>query len=205
MDRIPSVDLKDFISNDPKRKQKFIDELEMDYLNPFYRDLLGYFSVTRWLQDSKQQSDYHLKEQAFLFDVVKVFHQHNIPMAVGSDAGTMYTLPGIATHNEMSLMKQAGLSDYDVLKAATINAATILGVDKQYGSIEVGKVADLVLVKNNPLADIGLLREPIAVVKNGQWLSQQKLQALKETAKNTEHYYWTVIKLLESFISRRIS
>jgi imidazolonepropionase-like amidohydrolase len=59
---------------------------------------------------------------------------------------------------------QAGVSPKTVLQAGTINAAETLEVDDQYGTIEVGKIADLVVVENNPLENIGVLETPKAVV-----------------------------------------
>lgn len=172
-------------------KQKFINSLELDYLNPLSFDIESHFTVARWLKDNKEQSTYHLQKQQFLFDIVNVLNENKVKLLVGSDAGTMYTLPGIATHNEMRLLRQSGLSNAEVLKAATINAAETLEIDNQYGSVEIGKTADLILVMQNPLDDIQVLKNPYAVVKNGQWIDKQALEKLKISAKNTESYFWS--------------
>lgn len=114
----------------------------------------------------------------------------------------MYTLAGIATHNEMQLLQQSGLSNFDVLQAATINAAETLVIEHDYCSVEVGEIADLVLVSNNPLVDIQTMSNPFVVVKNGQWLNKAKLEKLRVEAKNTESYYWSVINLLDDLLIR---
>jgi hypothetical protein len=183
-------------------KDKFIDSLMLDYLNPLYFDIESHFTVTRWLNDNKKQSAYHLKKQKFLSEIVRVLHEHKVTLLVGSDAGTMYSLPGIATHIEMQLLQQSGLTNFDVLKAATINAAQTLKVDHDYGSVEAGKIADLVLVTQNPLDDIQALKSPYAVVKNGQYIDKTQLKNLKIEAKNTDSYYWSVINLLEDLFKR---
>ncbi len=190
------------LSND---KQAFIDSITLDYLNPLYFDIESHFTVARWLQDDKQQSAYHLKKQKFLFEIVKALNEQKVKLLVGSDAGTMYTIPGVATHNEMQLLKQAGLSNFEVLKAATINAAQALKIDSDYGSVEIGKIADLIIVSQNPLNNIKVLKTPYAVVKNGQWLNKAQLEALKDSAKNTNSYFWSVIGLIEDIITRYIS
>jgi len=201
---VPTLETFDHLTQLSKNKQQFIESLELDYLNPFYFDIMQHFTVERWLKANEKQSQYLTKENQFLASITKALHDEGVKLLVGSDAGTNHTIPGIATHNEMRLLKQAGLSDYDVLKAATINAAETLGIDEQYGSIEVGKIADLVLTRNNPLKNITELKQTFAVVKNGQWLSQSKLKALRASAKNNQSYYWSVIKLLEALIDRHL-
>ena len=89
-------------------------------------------------------------------------------LIVGTDE-PVYTnlLPGFAYHRELLAMTYAGLPPVAVLKAATINGATALGVADKLGSVEVGKLADLVVVKGNPLDDIKAARNIRLVVKNG--------------------------------------
>ena len=199
---VPTLETFDHLTQLSNGKQTFIDSLAIEYLNPLYFDIESHFTVSRWLQDNPQQSQYHLEKQQILFKIVKALSDQQVRLLVGSDAGTMYTVPGIATHNEMNLMQRAGLSNEEVLRAATINAAQALNIDKAYGSINVGKVADLVLVEQNPLNRIEVLRTPNAVVKHGQFLDKEQLEQLKREAKNTESYYWSVIGLLEDLLTR---
>jgi imidazolonepropionase-like amidohydrolase len=89
-------------------------------------------------------------------------------LIVGTDE-PVYTsqLPGFAYHRELLAMTYAGLPPIAVLKAATINGATALGVDDRLGSIETGKLGDLVVVRGNPLDDIKAARDIRIVVKEG--------------------------------------
>jgi adenine deaminase len=89
-------------------------------------------------------------------------------LIVGTDE-PVYTslLPGFAYHRELLAMTYAGLPAAAVLKAATINGATALGVADRLGSVEVGKLADLVVVRGNPLDDIKVARNIRLVVKEG--------------------------------------
>ena len=90
-------------------------------------------------------------------------------LIIGTDE-PVYTslLPGFAYHRELMTMVWAGIPVADVLKAATINGARALGVDDKLGSIEVGKLADLVIVRGNPLEDISHARDIDLVMKNGE-------------------------------------
>jgi len=89
-------------------------------------------------------------------------------LIVGTDE-PVYTnlLPGFAYHRELLAMTYAGIPPAAVLQAATINGARALGVDGRLGSIEAGKLADLFVVRGNPLADIKVARDIRLVVKDG--------------------------------------
>lgn len=101
-------------------------------------------------------------------------------------------------------MLKAGLSPTTVLQAATINAAETLGIDSQYGSVEAGKIADLVVVAENPLLDLQALSQPVAVIKAGQWLSETDLTALRESGKNPSNFYISLGRLLEDLLTRAL-
>ncbi|MGI9220552.1 MAG: amidohydrolase family protein [Woeseiaceae bacterium] len=89
-------------------------------------------------------------------------------LVVGTDE-PVYTnlLPGFAYHRELLAMSYSGIPNVSVLKAATINGARALGVDDKLGSVEAGKLADLFVVRGNPLQDIKAARDIRVVVKGG--------------------------------------
>jgi len=95
-----------------------------------------------------------------------------IPIALGNDVGL-----GVHTHLEMELLRDAGLSPAEILVAATWNAARALGLEKDLGSIEPGKLADLVLLRNDPTQDIRNARDTEAVVKGGAFYTVKELRA----------------------------
>lgn len=115
--------------------------------------------------------------------------------------------PTLATFHHLTKLSQDKAAFVDslpikVLRAATINAATVLGVDDKYGSIEIGKVADLVVLKENPLDDLQALAAPIAVIKAGQWINSSELSALRISAEKPSNLYISMGRLLEDIISR---
>ena len=89
-------------------------------------------------------------------------------LLVGTDE-PVYTnlLPGFAYHRELLAMTYADIPPASVLKAATINGARALGVDDRLGSIEPGKLADIFIVRGNPLDDIKVARDISLVIKDG--------------------------------------
>jgi len=90
-----------------------------------------------------------------------------IPIVMGTDTGFFGVLLGVATPLEMELMVEAGLKPADVIRAATINAARMIGREKEQGTIEAANVADLLILDANPLENIGAVRRIYRVVKGG--------------------------------------
>ena len=78
-------------------------------------------------------------------------------VAAGSDAGFIFKLYGFAYIRELELLQEAGFHPLEVIQAATLNGAELLGMDDQIGAITNGRQADLVLVKGNPVANLKLL------------------------------------------------
>jgi imidazolonepropionase-like amidohydrolase len=91
-----------------------------------------------------------------------------IPVAMGTDAGNIGTLHGPSVFREMALMVQAGLTPLQVLRSATVNGAKAMGLERDIGSIEAGKLADLVILDADPLADVANLARIHRVFKDGQ-------------------------------------
>ena len=85
--------------------------------------------------------------------------------------------PGDALHHEILLHQQAGIPNEAVIQMATLNGARILKQDKLYGSIEKGKVADVVLVSGNPLVSIEDTRKVVHVIKDGKLVNRKALKA----------------------------
>jgi imidazolonepropionase-like amidohydrolase len=91
-------------------------------------------------------------------------HENGVLIAFGTDSGVS---PHGDNAQEFALMVQAGMSEMDAILSATINAAKLLKIDKELGTITQGKLADLVAVKGNPLDDISLMEKIHFVMKDG--------------------------------------
>jgi imidazolonepropionase-like amidohydrolase len=104
-----------------------------------------------------------------------------IPLAMGTDAGNPLTLHGVSVYAEMEAMQRAGLQPREVLLSATRGGAAALGRDKELGTVEKGKLADLLVVAADPLADVANLRRVRYVVRGGVVRSAAELHALAAT------------------------
>jgi imidazolonepropionase-like amidohydrolase len=97
-----------------------------------------------------------------LLRLVAALHRAGVPIVAGTDA-----MSGFALHRELELYVRAGIPAPEVLRIATLGAAKVAGRDKELGSIEAGKLADLVLVEGDPTARISDVRRTAMVVKDG--------------------------------------
>lgn len=98
-----------------------------------------------------------------------------VNIVAGSDAGNPGTHHGSSYYEEMMLMKNAGLSNLEVLWSATINAARAFGKDKLWGTLETGKEAGIILLDKNPLEDLTTLKNISMVVHRGVLIPTEKL------------------------------
>ena len=108
-------------------------------------------------------------------DMTLAMYRAGVPFMAGTDtAAGVHVFPGWSLHQELELFVRAGLTPLQALQTATLNPARFLGRDDM-GSVDQGKIADLVLLQANPLAKIDNTRRIEAVVLNGRYLSHAEL------------------------------
>ncbi len=113
---------------------------------------------------------------------LKRVHDAGIPIAMGTDAGNPLTLHGPAVFPEMEAMQAAGLTPMEVLVASTRNGARAMGRERDLGTIERGKIADLVVLAADPTADIRNVRRIELVVRGGAVRRRAQLEFGREVA-----------------------
>lgn len=116
---------------------------------------------------AKYAVDKTLKVKDAHVESVKKAYEKGIQIALGTDAGTSFNYHSNTAY-EMELLARLDISNMDILKMATINSARCVGVEKDYGSIEVGKQADLVCLNENPLENISNVRKINRVIQSGK-------------------------------------
>lgn len=106
------------------------------------------FSTEKSIGRLQYAYDYQLK-------LVKAFNSKGVAILIGTDSPTIPGLvPGYSLHQEMQNLSKAGVSNYDILRSATLNAAKFLNISNDFGTIEVGKEATFILLSKDPLTDI---------------------------------------------------
>ncbi len=106
-------------------------------------------------------------------------HEAGVPLLLGTDAfGAV--VPGFSVHQALKLMVDAGLTPFEALRTGTVNAAAYLGETETAGTVEVGTRADVFLVPNDPLGDIGNAADTKGVFSNGKWRAASDLAKMLE-------------------------
>ncbi|MCS7026418.1 MAG: amidohydrolase family protein [Bryobacteraceae bacterium] len=100
--------------------------------------------------------------------LVGQMHRMGVPLLAGTDAGSGGITPGESLHEELELLVRAGLTAMEALQTATLGPAQFLGEQSQFGTVEKGRLADLVLLDANPLEDIRNTRRIAAVISRGR-------------------------------------
>ncbi|MGZ4819953.1 MAG: amidohydrolase family protein, partial [Terriglobales bacterium] len=112
---------------------------------------------------------------AFQRKLLKALFDAGVPLMCGTDAPDVGPLPGFGIHDELQEFVNDGLTPYQALQTATVNVARYLQHSSEFGTVEVGKRADLVLLEGNPLAAIASTRRVVGVMARGEWLPQSQL------------------------------
>ena len=110
-----------------------------------------------------------------ILEFVGLLHETGVTLTAGSDLMNPWMTPGVSLHRELELLVQAGIPPATVLTIATRNAAVALDRASDFGTLEVGKMADIVVLTADPLLDISNTRQIEWVLKNGDLFAQQDL------------------------------
>jgi hypothetical protein len=127
----------------------------------------------------KKSPGWRLFRREFEIDlqIVKALHTAGAPLLAGADQEWYDVPPGFALQRELALMVEAGLTPYQALETATRNPAVFLHTADSTGTVAVGKRADLVLLGENPLKDIGAVTSLAGVMIGGHWFTRGDIDA----------------------------
>lgn len=162
--------------------------------NTFADDPRLKYIPAKWLKNWRERKDILLKERSSediamgkqffhkQFELTKRLHQAGVRILAGTDTPAPSIFPGSSLHVELALLVEAGLTPLEALQTATRNPAEYLDQLEILGTIQAGKLADLVLLEANPLEDITNTQKISAVIVGGKLYAHQALQALRASA-----------------------
>jgi imidazolonepropionase-like amidohydrolase len=126
------------------------------------------------------------KSFAKRLSILGAMHRASTPILAGTDTGwyNAYSYPGFELHEELQLLVRAGLTPLEALRSATVSPARFLGMQADLGTIEKGKLADMVLLRADPLQDTTNTETIEAVVANGRLFERTSLDSLLAGVEN---------------------
>lgn len=167
-----------------KNSRTFIDELdargdprtkyvEASQLN-YWKPQVGFFSRYRTPGYIALQKRYFQKELELVGDM----QRSGVGILAGTDCPAAYVIAGFSLHDELALLVKAGLTPIQALQAATRNPAEYLGELRSHGTVQTGKIADLIVLDADPLESITNTTRINAVIQDGWYLSRDALDKM---------------------------
>ena len=148
------------------------------YYSPFWKLVTPFFYKMSGESHTYQGADYPQRIAALNREMVQALHEAGAGILLGTDAAQAYHIPGFSIHEELVMLVEASLSPYEALEAGTRNAAEAMGKSAEFGTIEIGKRADLILLEDNPLEDVSNIQNRDGVMVRGRWLTDAQLQSI---------------------------
>src|SRR6185436_18382493 len=157
---------------------KLHEDPRVKYMPPGFTN--GWNPANDFRFKDRTAEDYELGRTTYkkLTELVVPMRRAGVEFLAGTDVLNPYCFPGFSLHDELELFVGAGLSPMEALQTATLNPARYLGKEKDLGTIEKGKIADLVLLDASPLENIGNTRKIDAVVAGGKLHPKAELQKM---------------------------
>lgn len=152
---------------------RILDSRDLEYFAPSLLAGSRVFNLTMgWKPD-----DFTAARAAWpsVLAFTKHLYDAGVQLSAGTDMGNPFTVPGASFHRELQLLADARIPNLEILRIATRNGARSLGVESEIGSVAVGKVADLVVLDADPVADIRNTRRISFVVQGGKVLTPAEL------------------------------
>lgn len=147
----------------------------MEYVSPGMRVLWRLFAGQMSKSLVYEGEDYPERIDEIYKNMTRALHENGAGILLGTDTDNPYLVPGFSLHEELGHLVDAGLSPYEALRTGTFNAALALGKLDEFGTIEAGKRADLLLVEANPLEDVANANLRVGVMLRGRWMPESEL------------------------------
>ncbi len=174
----PTLVTYDHIVQQADDLNAFLSKPELKYIAPPLRERFSPEN-NRYKRTFNSNQIPKLKQVlAFQKKLVRALHEAGVPILVGTDAPDVGPVAGFSVHEELRNLVECGFTPFEALQAATRDSAEILKGANEFGTISVGKRADLILLEANPLKDVTNSAKRAGVMVRGRWLPESKLRRM---------------------------
>ena len=109
-------------------------------------------------------------------NILTALHEGGANIELGTDSPQIFSVPGFAMYHEMALYTEVGMTPYEVLEIGTRRPAEYFDATDEFGTVAVGRRADLLLLSANPADDISHIRNRVGVMVNGRWIPSDEIE-----------------------------
>ena len=176
---VPTNSLFRHVTSSAMDPEDMVDWPEMKYMPAD--------TVARWrrakqdvLDDDNYRPATAARAIALRQQLILDLHRNGAGLLLGSDSPQIFNVPGFAIHRELEYLVEAGLTPFEALQTGTVNPAEFFGRTGDFGVVQTGAEADLVLLDANPLEDITNTRRIHGVMLRGRWLPRAEIDDILE-------------------------
>ena len=184
-------------------REEFLSNPHLVYISAMRKTLWWNPDINRSAKDNRSSERKELNMQYYeaVKEQVGMAHKNGVRIMTGTDVTDSYSFPGFSLHAELADLAKCGISNLEVLQAATIVPAQYSHLENRLGSVEMGKLADLIILSENPLVDIANTEKITGVILNGTYYDEDALKNLKEITRDLASSFHLNIKFLYSLFS----
>lgn len=157
--------------------RKLLARPEMHYVSPAI--VRSWSPENNYLKNSTPARAASSREKGDIMrkKLVKALYDAGARLLLGTDYGNPFVVPGFSLQHELRNFVDAGLSPFQAIRAGTSGAAEFMNAASEWGTVAVGRRADLILLEDNPLEDVSTISKPVGVMMRGKWHSQAELMS----------------------------
>jgi len=163
-----------------------------------------------FLMKNEKEEDYQRWRNRFHFELELIgrMNEKGVKILAGTDYPNPFCFPGFSLHDELSLLVNGGMSELEAIKAATINGAIFMEKEEEFGTVDAGKLASLVLLNRNPMDNIENTNSIETVILRGKVFNRKTLDEMLEQAKTNAaripYSNWLRTKILSSGVKKAL-
>lgn len=165
-------------------QDSFISTIPVNKISPFIR-YLGNKELEGWKSPTQSGYDWTIKKYAFMEYLILLLDKEGVPLLLGTDTGPNLTVAGWSVHQEIGLLQELGISNLKILQSGTTNASDLLNHPSFSGNIELGSLANILILTKNPLEDMTVLKNPEALILEDEYYGKATLSEMREYAENS--------------------
>lgn len=178
----------------------YYESLQKQHLNPVIK-FIGTNQLGEYTKAGSKYKLYAQNKYRAMENLSRILVEEDVSVLLGTDSGPNFIKAGASVVEEMLLLREAGLNEFDILKSATYNASQNLDIE-DLGHISIGARADLLLLDENPLDNLNVIINPSSVFSNSKLYNSNNLSELREIGEQKQNTYATIGSFLEHLISK---
>ncbi len=178
----------------------YYESLQNDRLNPVTK-FIGTKQLEIYTQAGTKYKQYAQDKYRAMENLCRILNEERVNILFGTDSGPNFIVAGASIIEEMELLREAGLTGYDVLRSATFNAAKTLN-KPNLGKVQVGSTANLIVFNENPIENFNVFSSPNMLFTRSKYYSNNDLTEIRSIGENKQNTYATIGLFLEHLINK---